>query len=299
MQFAPTTVLKSEPFFHLRASEDQITKHFYQNDFPRDEAPSPDSLEDETSPPRRSILKKLPLSRSPSPKKLLSLQSNELPFLAEMTGKGRNSSARCPVRSLFESTVNIFDSGGETRVRRRPSRLRYYIKPYRGEANLPAAKNSEQRSRSLTHAFARPATEHGSRKQHVSWSPVRAYIQQGREKPQRPATRKSTEKNPSLAAGRSSSNPCLPSASAPPSSLTPLSHFSEYEEKSSSTSLVSERPSKEHTQTMQRYDRLLEKMRTTDEQLRSLSRSWNSRETSLSSVRLTSSCSWKDALSPS
>jgi hypothetical protein len=31
---------------------------------------------------------------------------------------------------------------------------------------------------------------------------------------------------------------------------------------------------KEHDETMQRYDRLLEKMRTTDEELQSLSRSW-------------------------
>ena len=104
-----------------------------------------------------------------------------------MIGKQRNSSETCPVRSLFEPTMNIFDStpaldSCATRRRRRPSRLQYYIKPYRGEANLPADKTSEQRSRSLTNHFPRAAGVHANRKQHVSWSPVRAYIYQGREK---------------------------------------------------------------------------------------------------------------------
>ena len=51
-QIAPTsqtTVVKTEPFFHVQASEDQITKHFYENEFPVESQPSPDSLEEEGS----------------------------------------------------------------------------------------------------------------------------------------------------------------------------------------------------------------------------------------------------------
>lgn len=42
-----TTVVKTEPFFHVQASEDQVTKHFYENEFPVESQPSPDSLEEE------------------------------------------------------------------------------------------------------------------------------------------------------------------------------------------------------------------------------------------------------------
>ena len=64
-----------------------------------------------------------------------------------------------------------------------------------------------------------------------------------------------------------------------PRSLTPVSQFTRYEVRSDAMlscplpSIASE-PKKEHDETMQRYDRLLAKMRTTDEQLRTLSRSW-------------------------
>lgn len=50
----------------------------------------------------------------------------------------------------------------------------------------------------------------------------------------------------------------------------------------SSDSLSSNK--KEHNETMQRYDRLLEKMRTTDEQLQSLSRSWTNNTQQKTSV---------------
>jgi hypothetical protein len=41
---------------------------------------------------------------------------------------------------------------------------------------------------------------------------------------------------------------------------------------------------KEHNETMQRYDRLLEKMRATDEQLQTLSRSWTNKTQHRTSV---------------
>src|SRR5690606_31989596 len=47
-----TTVIKTEPCFQVNSIEDQVTKHFYQNDFPNNQislkTPSePDSLEEE------------------------------------------------------------------------------------------------------------------------------------------------------------------------------------------------------------------------------------------------------------
>ena len=74
--------------------------------------------------------------------------------------------------------------------------------------------------------------------------------------------------------------------------ITPLSQFSQYEEKDIQRPKLSPLPdvvyqhSKEHDETMQRYDRLLEKMRTTDEQLQQLTRSWN-HQTSAKSTPVT------------
>ncbi len=48
----------------------------------------------------------------------------------------------------------------------------------------------------------------------------------------------------------------------------------EGDEKTMLRSHLSDQHKKEHDETMKRYDRLLEKIRTTDEQLQSLSRSW-------------------------
>jgi hypothetical protein len=47
-----TTVIKTEPCFQINSTEDQVTKHFYQNEFPNNQislkTPSePDSLEEE------------------------------------------------------------------------------------------------------------------------------------------------------------------------------------------------------------------------------------------------------------
>ena len=265
-----TTVVRTEPYFRIQSSEDQVTKHFYDNPFHVNQQPlirqcspatpsEPDSLEEETHfifpakvtsftsleqrstvyssaskrqsrtdsqertdgfdpisscssllSPGKSILKKSSkkderssTSRSPSPcspkRKPNVSDSNELTHLAEMTAKQTVCSANVPFRSLFEPTMNIFDSSPPN-PRRRPSRLRYYIKPYRGEANLPSEMNSKQRSRSLSEQrlgqpsgkkprwltfsnhYARPSMEQANRKQHVSWSPVREYIHQGREK---------------------------------------------------------------------------------------------------------------------
>lgn len=118
---------------------------------------------DQMTIPRKSILKKSQAdhsscsrSRSPSPLRerrkppaLASTDSNEVLHLAEMTAKENSPK---PTHCLFEQTMSVFETTDYTcplSSFRRPSRLRYYIKPYRGEANLPAnAKN--QRGRSLS-----------------------------------------------------------------------------------------------------------------------------------------------------
>jgi predicted O-linked N-acetylglucosamine transferase (SPINDLY family) len=61
--------------------------------------------------------------------------------------------------------------------------------------------------------------------------------------------------------------------------ITPISQYSQYEQKEDMVFIsplpdIVHQPKKEHNETMQRYDRLLEKMRATDEQLQTLSRSW-------------------------
>ena len=74
--------------------------------------------------------------------------------------------------------------------------------------------------------------------------------------------------------------------------ITPLSQASHYDEKEEARLKLPPLPdvvyqhTKEHDQTMQRYDRLLEKMRTTDEQLQQLTRSWNN-QTSTKSTPVT------------
>ena len=137
------------------------------------------------------------ISRSPSPSASKKKQttssrseSNQVQHLAEATAKQTISQSNSPLRSLFEPTINIFDSSNSNGTRR-PSRLRYYVKPYRGEIYIPPEINKE-RARSLSeqrlaqqsgptlwHTFSnRPIY----RKHHVSWSPVRDYIHQGRDK---------------------------------------------------------------------------------------------------------------------
>ena len=49
---AQTTVIKTEPCFQINSTEDQVTKHFYHNEFPSKSSSSktpsePDSLEEE------------------------------------------------------------------------------------------------------------------------------------------------------------------------------------------------------------------------------------------------------------
>jgi hypothetical protein len=104
-------------------------------------------------------------------------------------------------RSLFEQTINIFDPNNSCPMysnTRRPSRLQHYIKPYRGEANVPSNVN-KQRSRSLSQnriaqqsgkttrletfprQYTRPLARQSQRKQHVSWSPVREHLHQGND----------------------------------------------------------------------------------------------------------------------
>jgi hypothetical protein len=44
---AQTTVIKTEPYFQINSTEDQVTKHFYHNEFPSKTPSEPDSLEEE------------------------------------------------------------------------------------------------------------------------------------------------------------------------------------------------------------------------------------------------------------
>jgi len=141
-------------------------------------------------------------SRSPFPsskKKEISstrLDFNEVQHLAEITAKQNLSSPSIHSRSLFDQTINIFDLNNSYRITSdtpRPSRLQYYIKPYRGDPEISANKN-KQRSRSLpqqsrrtNHFYTfsnqsfRPSTKELNRKQHISWSPVRDFIYDERE----------------------------------------------------------------------------------------------------------------------
>ncbi|CAF1242206.1 unnamed protein product [Rotaria magnacalcarata] len=406
-----TTVIKTEPCFHVNSTEDQVTKHFYQNQFQlKDEGnnqgsnkilsrtPSErDSLEEEyivtfeqkkdtsqkpneikngnynkipdlldqicCTSPGKSILKKsqkkerilttkfdqtsVPRSTSPptlNMKKSLSTRSdsNEIQHLAEATAKQTLSQTSPPIRSLFEPTINIFDTSLSNQVvpnTRRPARLQYYVKPYRGSTYIHPDINKNNRSRSLSeqrlgqesrasvwytfsNQYNQPSNGEWNRRQHVSWSPVREYIHQGRNKVLKSPMKKtelSSNKTSSLLTTNSSSNPCLRSSSSmipvsvryrssrlseipqhfrqsfPPSSIdsyesssitncsltpiTPTSQNSQYEQKKDNT-FISSLPDiihqhrQEHDNTLQRYDRLLEKMRATDEQLQTLSRSW-------------------------
>lgn len=271
---ARTTIVKSEPYFQINSNEDQVTKHFYHNEFPSNESVKTlsevDSLEDKdpiiSSSPGKSILKKSSNKRHASPHS----DSNEMIHLAEITGKQVQSQSRCPVRSLFEPTINIFDTSNSSR---RPSRLRYYIKPYRGDVYIPP-DNSKQRSRSLSEQrLAGPTvwytfTNQYHRKNHVSWSPVRDYIHQGREKPSKEHQNKLSNSSPCLR------TPVYSSQNSPAS----VKSLPQYEEKKTISSLPDlihpVRGNKEQSETMQRYDRLLKKMKATDEQLQTLSRTW-------------------------
>ena len=293
---AQTTIVKSEPYFQINSIEDQVTKHFYHNEFPLKDLNDEqnhhstdnsvrtlselDSLEEKdqfvSSSPGRSILKKSMKKRqtSPSPHS----DSNEMIHLAEVTGKQIHSQPPCPVRSLFEPTINIFDSSPSSNQSRRPSRLRYYIKPYRGDVYIPP-----ERSRSLSEQrIAGPTvwytfTNQYNRKNHVSWSPVRDYIHQGREKTSKQHQNKLSKQS-------STSSPCLRTASSvtpvyssqnSPASFTSLPQYEEKKQISSLPDLIHLPTSKKkHSETMQRYDRLLEKMKATDEQLQTLSRTW-------------------------
>jgi hypothetical protein len=125
------------------------------------------------------------------------VDSNEVQHLAEITAKQNPAPSSIHCRSLFSQTFNIFDPNNPyyqiTPDTNRPSRLQYYIKPYRGEANASTNLN-KQRSRSLTqnrlvpqsekktfwYTFSNQYPRQSNRKQHVSWSPLREYIHQGR-----------------------------------------------------------------------------------------------------------------------
>ncbi len=123
---------------------------------------------------------------------------NEVQDLAKVTAEQNPSLSSIYPRSLFSQTMSIFDPDNSYQIPSksvRPSRLQYYIKPYRGEAYVPTNLN-KQRSRSLPqHRFTQLSSSkprwdtssnqyarQSNRKQHVSWSPVRQYIPQERDK---------------------------------------------------------------------------------------------------------------------
>ncbi|CAF4494335.1 unnamed protein product, partial [Rotaria magnacalcarata] len=79
--------------------------------------------------------------------------SNEIQHLAEATAKQTLSQTSPPIRSLFEPTINIFDTSLSNQVvpnTRRPARLQYYVKPYRGSTYIHPDINKNNRSRSLS-----------------------------------------------------------------------------------------------------------------------------------------------------
>ncbi len=122
----------------------------------------------------------LPSKKKPSSSTRLDF--NEVQHLAEITAKQNLSSPSLYGRSLFDQTINIFDPNNSYRITSnipRPSRLQYYIKPYRGEPKVSINTN-KQRSGRTTSGYTRPSTRQSNRKQHISWSPVRDYIHPGR-----------------------------------------------------------------------------------------------------------------------
>jgi hypothetical protein len=117
------------------------------------------------------------------------------------------------------------------------------------------------------------------------------------------------EKSSSLISTRSTSSPCLRNSSSiipislryrspqhfrhsssidsyETSSTTPISQYEEKKEIIIPSPLpdIIHPNKKGHNETMQRYDRLLEKMRATDEQLQTLSRSWTNNTQQRTSV---------------
>jgi hypothetical protein len=124
------------------------------------------------------------------------LDFNEIQHLAEITAKLNLSSPSIHFRSLFDQTINIFDPNNSYRITSntsRPSRLEYYIKPYRGEPEI-STKTNRQRSRShsqqsekrthryhFSNEYVRLPTRQSNRKEHISWSPVRDYVHQGKD----------------------------------------------------------------------------------------------------------------------
>jgi len=182
---AQTTFIKTEPCFQINSTEDQVTKHFYQNEYQSKNKKNKIIDQVFSSSPSKSILKK-PEKSSSLKKKQTSLNrsdSNQVQHLAEVTAKQISSPPSR--RSLFEPTINIFDSSNSNT--RRSSRLQYYIKPYRGEAYIHPIIDKRQSSSlaqqptvwyNCSNQYKRPL----NKRQHVSWSPVRDYIHQGRDK---------------------------------------------------------------------------------------------------------------------
>jgi hypothetical protein len=117
------------------------------------------------------------------------LDFNEVQHLAEITAKQNPPSPSIHTRSLFDQTINIFDPNNSYRITSstpRPSRLQYYIKPYRGDPkdlkNLNKQRSkTTNRWHTFSNQYVQPLIRQSNRKQHVSWPPARDYNQGERD----------------------------------------------------------------------------------------------------------------------
>ncbi|CAF1450225.1 unnamed protein product [Adineta ricciae] len=304
----------------VMATEDQVTKHFYHNEFPNEYRSYKE--------PMKSILKKSQKksearSLSPCPSACSSSQKKEnttkrsdfadIQHIAELTAKQDPSSSSIYPRSLFSQTMNIFDPdnsyGMSPRNRSRPSRLQYYIKPYRGEPPLPTKPRSRSlprhritqtstplslHSQTSVNQSVRPSQRQSIRKQHVSWSPARQ-----RETPI-PTKRKSIEPSSSSVVSipicfHKSQSTQFPSPR--PSLNEPCQHalishkptyeisYKREEEEKYFRKRYFYEPGKRHDETIEQYNRLLERMRVTDSELQSLSQSLTKNNNKISERR--------------
>ncbi|CAF4496272.1 unnamed protein product [Rotaria socialis] len=217
------------------------------------------------------------------------LDFNQVQYLAEVTAK--RSSSLSNTRSLFDQTFNIFDPNGFfeiVSINSHSPQFQHYIKPMRYEPNAPNANNKQtsrlysqnrlrQKSSKSTDSYTVPDEynrvnkQHLNKNRHTSWSPIRKYTNQRRD------YTPTINKSPHHISRLSQYSSTLPVSGQSLTSVT--SALQENDKKQDKESISkSDLPDtihqEEHDETIQRYDRLLKKMRSTDEQLRSSSQAW-------------------------
>lgn len=129
------------------------------------------------------------------------LDFDKIRCVADITAKQSSSSPI--VRSLFHQTINIFNPNESYEIYSSnyyPFRCQYYMKPYREAAN-PQKNSKKKGSRSFSRSYPfedvsrkniesytlsdhcnRPLKQRSNKKRHISWSPIREYIPDGRPK---------------------------------------------------------------------------------------------------------------------